>query len=307
MFLRRISPLLLSLSACTRLGNLGEGVRGTLAEDARALPEGDPAGPGPAQVAARGTVVGDWDDGFPVSVYYPAAMIGPRPAVVFLPGRSVPEDQYESYGRALASRGFVVAVRGWYSFFRTDPELASDARKIAEWLVAKKLGDPARIGVAGHSMGGKTAIMAALAGPRFSAVVAIDPDENGRAHVARGPIAGLQAPLLVIGAEDAIKAVSLCATPWGNYRTFFDRAPPGTVELTLRRADHVQMLDAPEFPGMGICRVGTADSRSVRVIARGATVQFFEQHLLGIARGPLPTRAGASRRVKPPAAAQATR
>src|SRR5262249_45248022 len=93
------------------------------------------------------------------------------------------------------------------------------------------------------------------------------------------PIALLRAPLLVVGAEDAIKGWRICATPDGNYRRFFDHAPPGTIELTLERADHVQFMDEPDGPGMGICRVGAADSRLVRNVTRGALVRFFDEHL----------------------------
>jgi dienelactone hydrolase len=162
---------------------------------------------------------------------------------------------------------------------RTDPELAEDARKIGAWLVERGLVDRARLGIGGHSMGGKASIMAALEDPRFHAVVAIDPDENGYTHVARGPIARLRAPLLVVGAEDAIKGWKICATPDGNYRRFFDHAPPGTIEVTLQRADHVQFMDAPDGLGMGICRVGAADSRLVRNVTRGALAQFLDEHL----------------------------
>ncbi len=51
--------------------------------------------------------------------------------------------------------------------------------------------------------------------------------------------------------------------------------------MTLRDADHVQMLDEPDRFGYGICRCGTAESRQVRITARRATVGFFIQHLLG--------------------------
>jgi hypothetical protein len=206
--------------------------------------------------------IGSYGHRVPIVVYRPAHQTGPLPAVVFLPARSAPEWMYESYGRELASRGFVVAVRGWYSFFRTDPELAHDARRIADWLLQEKLADPAHLAVAGHSMGGKCSIMAALDDPRFSAVVAIDPDENGKTWVARGPIERLHAPLLVIGMELAVKAIRLCATPDGNFRSFFPHAPPGTIEMTVLGADHVQPMDKPDYPGMGICRVGTADSET---------------------------------------------
>ena len=293
----RLWLALLAMPACTHLGAVKD--RGVLAADAGLLAPGDDAGPGPLAVTAKTVDVGGWDDGFSVSIYQPEGPPEPRPAVVFLPARAAPEWQYDSYARALASRGFVVALRTWYGFLRTDPELATDARAIADHLIRAGLARPDRIAVAGHSMGGKASIMAALADPRFAAVVAIDPDENGYTHVARGPIAGLNAPLLVIGAEVAYKAFRLCATKDGNYRSFFPHAPPGTVELTLLGADHVQVMDDPNTPGMGICRVGKVDSQKVRLLSRAATVAFFEQHLAGIAQARLPIGPGVSQRIAP--------
>jgi pimeloyl-ACP methyl ester carboxylesterase len=296
--LRTLALCLLSLVAgCARIGNLGPGIRGVLSEDARVLDKNDPASAGDTPVIAYGIRITNGPSRFPVVIYRPANQSGPLPSVVFLPARSAPEWMYESYGRALASRGFVVAVRGWYSFFRTDPALARDARQIASWLIDQKLADPERIGIAGHSMGGKSSILAALDDPRFRAVVAMDPDENGRTWVARGPIGRLKAPLLVVGMEVAYKAIRLCATPDGNYRSFFTHAPPGTIEMTLLGADHVQLMDRPDYFGMGICRVGTADSTRVRTITRGAAVRFFERHLLGVAAD-LPSGTGIVARTK---------
>jgi hypothetical protein len=296
----RFLLLLIAATGCTRLGDLGPGIRGVLADDARVLAPSDPAAPGDVPVLAYGTTLGDWgaSESFSIVIYRPAQQTGPLPTVIFLPARSAPEQQYESYGRLLASHGFVVAMRGYYGFLRTDPELAADARRMADWLIARQLSDPRRIGLAGHSMGGKSAILEALGDSRIAAVVALDPDENGYTHVARGPIARLQAPLLVVGMELAYKAFRLCATPDGNYRSFFPHAPPGTIELTLRGADHVQVMDKPDEPGMGICRVGTASSQLIRTLARGATVRFFEQHLLGRRVG-LPENPAIIRRVKP--------
>ena len=270
----------------------------TLTADARTLPAGDPAGPGPMAVSARGTRIGDFGDGFPVALYSPEGARGPLPSIVFLPGRVAPEGQYESYARALASRGFVVAVRGWYSPFVTDKELAKDAVTMADWLVKEGLADPAHLGVAGHSMGAKDAILAASRDRRFKAVVALDPDDNGKVSVARGVIKTLPAALLLVGAEVSWKASSVCAPKEHNYQRFYEQAPPGTVELTLRDADHVQVMDDPNQLGMGICRCGGADSHLVRTLARGATVSFFSEHLLGSKPMTVAWGTGAAVRVK---------
>ncbi|MDD5034563.1 MAG: hypothetical protein PHE55_07365 [Methylococcaceae bacterium] len=269
--------LLIFATGCNTVGDIVPGE--TLTRDANHLPEGDLARPGPQQVAARRMAVSHQGEDLELALYAPTSFRLNSPAIVFLPGRMAPDDQYESYGRALASRGFVVAMHGWYSPFTSDKELARDASIIADWLIRTYRVDPDRIGIAGHSMGGKDAVFAAVQYGKFAGVVAIDPDDNGRVSVVHELLIHLRVPLLLIGAEVAWRASSVCAPQATNYRRFFERAPAGTVELTLKDADHVQMLDEPDRFGYGICRCGTADSRLVRNLTRRATVGFFLQHL----------------------------
>lgn len=269
----------------------------TLATDAIGLPESDLAGPGRQRVDSTRIEVLNQGDSVEVVLYKPAHPQTSAPSIVFLPGRMATDDQYESYARALASRGFVVAVRGWYSLFRTDLELAHDAKVIAEWLIRVQGVNSRKIGISRHSMGGKDAVLAAALYGGFASVVAIDPDDNGNVSVVHGLLAGLKAPLLLIGAEAAWRASDVCAPLATNYLRFFERAPAGTVELTLRDADHVQMLDEPDRFGYGICRSGTADSRQVRITARRATVGFFIQHLQGGPAWSKPTPGQATIRV----------
>ena len=268
-----------------------------LTTDAIGMSQGDLAGPGLQQVDATRVEVLNEGESLEVVLYRPVHPQTLAPAIVFLPGRMATDDQYESYARALASRGFIVAVRTWYSLFRSDLELAHDAKVIADWLVLAQGGDPRKIGIAGHSMGGKDAVLAAAQYGGFAVVVAIDPDDNGNVSVVHGLIADLKAPLLLIGAEVAWRASSVCAPLATNYLRFFEQAPTGTIELTLRDADHVQMLDEPDRFGYGICRSGTADSRQVRITARRATVGFFLQHLKGEPALPQPMPSQATIRV----------
>ena len=234
-----------------------------------------PLASGPERVVVQGIDLGR----FPIALYRPEQMLGPAPTIVFLPGLMAPPSQYESYARALASRGFVVAVRGWYGPFTSDATLQRDASFIADQLVASGLADAGRLGVAGHSRGAKNAVGVAAVDERFHAVVALEPDDQGDTSVVHGALASLKAPLLLIGAELAWRGWQVCSPRAHNYQRFFERAPRGTVELTLRGADHVQVMDDPEFPGQQICRVGTADSGKVLKLARRALVGFFTQHL----------------------------
>ena len=269
------------------MGPLGSGLDGALARDAAYLAPGDLAGLGPLEVEARGIPLEDPAGRLPVAFYRPTDSPSRPPAVVFLPGYLAPEDEYESYARALASRGFLVAVDGHVDPFASNSQDADAARRIADWLIAEQGADPDRIGVAGHSMGGKDAILAALEDARFHAVVAIDPDDRGDPSVIGGSLPTLAAPLLLIGAELGSNAASICADRAYDYRRFFERSPPGTVELTLLSADHVPVMDDPDRFGLGICRCGTADSRAVRTLSRRATVSFFLERLAGAPRLPL--------------------
>ncbi len=263
---------------CSTLGQLSPSA--TLANDAVDMITDDLAGPGPKEVTSTRMNIIHQGESMSVTLYQPNYAVKNAPAIVFLPGRMATDDQYESYARALASRGFIVAVHGWYSLFKSDIELAHDAEVMADWLISAYAVDAKKIGIAGHSMGGKDAVLAASQSGLFNSVVAIDPDDNGNVSVVRGYVASLRAPLLLIGAEVAWQAASVCAPKENNYQRFYEQAPSGTVELTLKGADHVQMLDDPERFGYGICRCGTADTKQVRITARRATVGFFVQHLM---------------------------
>ncbi len=276
------------------MGPLASGPGATLARDARRLSRDDTAAPGPQRVSAAGIDLGRVS----VVLYRPEHLETRAPAVVFLPGLMAPEKQYESYARDLASRGFVVAVRGGYGPFMSEPALKHDASFIAEWLVSSGLADAARIGVAGHSRGAKDAVWAAAEDSRFHAVVALEPDDQGSVSVVRGPLVKLKAPLMLIGAEVAWRGWQICCPREHNYQRFFERAPAGTVEITLRNADHVQVMDDPDFPGQQICRVGTANSFTVRTIARRALVSFFSEHLANAPHVQLALGEDASMRVK---------
>ena len=263
---------------CSTLGQINPST--TLANDSVDMITDDLAGPGPKEVTSTRLDVIYKGESISVTLYQPNNTVRTVPAIVFLPGRMATDDQYESYARALASRGFIVAVHGWYSLFTTDLELARDAEIMAKWLISNYSVDATKIGIAGHSMGGKDAVLAATQSGLFNSVVAIDPDDNGTISVVRSYVASLRSPLLLIGAEVAWQAASVCAPKENNYQRFYEQAPAGTVELTLMGADHVQMLDDPERFGYGICRCGTADSKQVRNTARRATVGFFVQHLM---------------------------
>jgi hypothetical protein len=112
-------------------------------------------------------------------------------------------------------------------------------------------------------------------------VVAIEPGGPDSPDVIQRVVGTLRAPLLLIGAELATTGRAICGRRQTNYERYFEHSPKGTVELELRGADHMQVMDDPDRFGMSICRTGTADSLKVRTLSRRATVAFFEEHLRG--------------------------
>ncbi len=217
---------------------------------------------------------------FAIVLYHSPDVQQRAPAVVFLPGRFAPEDQYESYARALASRGFVVAVRGQYSWFYADASLRRDAVEIADWLRARDDVDPTRIAVAGHSMGGRDALWAAASDPRFAAVVAVDRFDRGTA--ARGRRARDAARARAVDRRGRrVARTRFCGRRGTNYNAYFDDVPNGARLVEIHGADHVQVMDAHDLARPASCRFGPADSTTVRRVARGATVQFLAEQLQG--------------------------
>jgi dienelactone hydrolase len=263
--------------ACARLGALPNGLGAALRHDLAHGAARTPGAPGTLDVRAEGIALRE----FPIVLYRPVGVSGRMPGVVFLPGRFAPEDQYESYARALASHGMVVAVRGRYSWFHGDDTLTRDAIRLADWMRARSDVDSAHIAIAGHSMGGRDAIRAASRDPRFEAVVAIDPGTIENLPHATEVLASLHAPLLLIGADQAWRALEFCGRQGTNYTAYFTQAPIGTLELELHGADHVQVMDRPDDLGYSVCRAGTADSTAIRNVTRSTVVQFLRAKLQG--------------------------
>jgi dienelactone hydrolase len=149
-------------------------------------------GPGPCQVGRETVTQG----GLEIDIYVPqdpctAELAAPYPAVAFAHGFSFfglsdGASDNASNGMHLASWGYVVAV----------PELPDDAQMRFETIIQTldllssaneeassflyHQVDLARFAVAGHSLGGATALAAAARDPRVQAVVALDPVYHAR-------------------------------------------------------------------------------------------------------------------------------
>lgn len=142
-----------------------------------------------------------------VPFYFPEAMLGFDPATGGTASQYCPRTNLTSYAGVtfvadLARRGYVAisadayhltypraqnpaegfalwpragaALHGRYPDWTGIGKLVADTRLLVDFLVADARVDPARIGMMGHSLGGKMAFYAGLLDPRVKAVVASD-------------------------------------------------------------------------------------------------------------------------------------
>jgi len=112
-------------------------------------------------------------------------------------------------------------------------------------LAAEEGLDLDRIGIAGHSFGGWTALAAPDAEPRIAAVVALAPAGASQPRPGILPVRldfrwGRDVPTLLLVAENDT------SIPLRGMVEIFDRVPAAKRMVILRRADHLHFLDDVE-------------------------------------------------------------
>ncbi len=222
---------------------------------------------------------------------------GRHPLVFLSPGFNKPRATLTGLAEDLAGKGFIaVAVGHNYEAHGTgfpdgrvtecvacgsDPTLlppvrAADVSFILDRLTAKSspwswLVDPARVGMAGHSIGGYSAPATMLADQRIRAGVNID---GGLFS----PAPGVDRPFLLLGRESQ-------HTPAGPDRSWPDRWPDFTGWkrwISVAKADHASFTDVvPLAEQLGIGPPDTLAGVRGMALTRAYVGAFFEQHLRG--------------------------
>jgi hypothetical protein len=204
---------------------------------------------------------------------------------------------YRSYGEHLASHGFVVAMPTFPMTFLNvhHAKLAEDVRFVIDFLVegAKDPShalynriDPARIGVSGHSLGGKLSLLEAVTDDRIRAAAVLDPVDEGNPlwsdpvrypSVAPELMPQLEFPLLVIGAElgSVLITFSPCAPEDENYQRFYEAANPPAIEVTQLDVGHGQYVDEGAAKSSDPCAIGDVPSAWVRASSASYMTAFF--------------------------------
>ena len=178
----------------------------------------------------------------------------PAPLVVFVPGYLEPPLFYQSYGKSLASWGYATLVVHFIGL--SDQQHLEDIAEVLSWCRGVSSGsgkyqgafDTDRIGLVGHSLGGKYALLASLSDSAICAVVALDPVDGSAEILAENSfftsftperMPEVRVPVCILGAE--------LPGPFNptteNYEEFYRHATCMAEQVTLLQADHASFLD----------------------------------------------------------------
>lgn len=249
----------------------------------------DPATTGPATFTTRTAAIpGTSGSRTVTSTVFTPSSAGPRPLVVVSPGFQLDRAQYTSYAEHLASWGFVVILTTYAEsgFSISHEAIAADVPKVIDWALADTTLaiDAQKIGLAGHSLGGKISVRAASLDARVKAVVGWDPvDSTNGGSVAPERVTGLTARLAVVGETTNATTTSAfgqaCAPAAENFQTFYTAAPGPALQVTVTGADHMDWVDDPGCFVCGFCDAGAADAALTRTITRRLNVAWLRRHL----------------------------
>ncbi|MGH3760667.1 dienelactone hydrolase family protein [Actinophytocola sp.] len=218
--------------------------------------------------------------GLPGVVFTPMAGLG-LAAIAFGHGWLQPPQRYHGLLRHLASWGFVVAApatqRGPLASHRL---FAADLSTVLDVCVGVRLGngeisvDEGRLGLAGHSVGGGCAVLAAASDPRVRAVATLaatqtKPFSTDAASRCRMPSLHLAAGQDLVA--PAVGHAGLIASNWG-----------GEAQLRLlRKANHLGFTEGRHWSNLVL--PGKAEHGTQR-LAKILLTAFFLTHLTGSTR-----------------------
>lgn len=255
----------------------------------------DPDQPGPLRTArldlqvplgtrssVETTLIGPSEDGMELS------RRGPFPLVVISPGFTLDRKQFQSYGDRLASYGIVAVLQKSRSEFN-HAQYRDDTVALLDWLISPTgpdasrvagRADKDRIGLAGHSLGGKISLLVAEKDARVKAVLGIDPVDAGtpqaRADLARIKLP-LGIPLFYIG-ETTSKTGGLtpCTPADANYEVLYTRSPTPALAITVSGAAHNDFVDSFMRCGScGFCPGGSAPKDRTNRLAVKYCAAYF--------------------------------
>lgn len=267
-------------------------------------PGTDPSSMGPHTVSETMATV-EADRRTPVTAYVPSLPDGVRvPLVLFLPGFQLNTSQYAGTLRHLASHGFVVVgANPTASLLSVNHvQMAADGRAVIAWATreapfASRV-DASRVGVSGHSLGGKLATLITMDDMSIDALLAIDPVDGDPSPLGGGgsrdrpdivPSRGadVRVPAGFLGETTNSRGggfgMMACAPADQNFMQFYAAVTmaPWAAQWDVAGADHMDFLDDPAACGFtcSVCPDGPADDAAVLRATRTIVTAFFRRHL----------------------------
>jgi len=235
------------------------------------------------------TVAGPSDDGRELS-----RSGAPFPLVVLSPGFVINRSQYGSYLSRLASHGFV-AVSQSARAEANHAQYRDDTSKLLTWLLAPTGSsaarisgriDASRVGLTGHSLGGKISLLVAAKDPRVKAVIAIDPVDAGN-PLARDTLPTIRlpagVPIGLLGETISKTGGSQpCAPADSNYEVLYRSTSADRFALRFLKAAHTDFVDSPGscFPCL-FCPGSLAPKAQSRDLAVKYVTAYFLWTLAG--------------------------
>jgi dienelactone hydrolase len=271
------------------------GVGGSVADPTQPGPNTTSPFDGSADVPATGHKV-------PMHCVLP---VGPTsataPVVLIAHGFQLPAAQYYGYAERLATHGIIACTADFPAGFAADHAAnAKDLSGALDWVLVQSVTagsalqgkvDIDKIGVMGHSLGGKVSVLAAKNDVRFKAVLGLDPvDTSMLCDPVKCPDASdtLPQPIPTAFLGELLDSTpgfggQACAPAADNYQTFYAKAGSPSIEVTLNGASHMSFIDDLASCGFtcSVCKQATMSSADALAIARSYTVAFFARTLRG--------------------------
>ncbi|EWC58155.1 hypothetical protein UO65_6570 [Actinokineospora spheciospongiae] len=215
--------------------------------------------------------------GMPGLVCTPESGLG-LPAVAFGHGWLQPPSRYHGLLRHLASWGVVAAAPATHAGpLGSHRLLAADLQTTLDVCVGVRLGDgaisvdPGKLGLAGHSTGGGSAVLAAAANPKVRAVATLAAAQTR--PFATDAARGCSMPgLHLVGGRDVV------APPVANAELIAEAWSGPAQVRTLPKASHLGFTEGRHWSGLLVA--GKAESATHKA-AKALLTAFFLVHLAG--------------------------
>jgi hypothetical protein len=221
---------------------------------------------------------------FTENIYMPTSA-GAHPAVSISPGLLQTSAAYAPFATRLASYGIAVLIRDDPGALTVTTDVEADVEyAVGTWMPTALAGkvDLTRVGLAGHSRGGKTTLLAAERGLKGKVVAwfGLDPVDtsalSGGAQ-ARDTLATIGIPTVYLAAQVS----STCSPAADSSDMLFGLSPSPSVKIVAVNAGHTELQDQSACTECSLCTpAGTADPAVVLAYAVRYLAAFFARELL---------------------------